>query len=468
MRLNINFLGYPLIFLVLIMGSAGLRAQESPDQISSRSVVSISARSARGTSTGSGFVWFKPNYVVTALHVVAGARQIDVYSEYKKKGTGAKVFRVNREADLALLRLDEALGVPPLSIAGVSPNSREEFYIWGYPRDVAKMSGDHIRFTRSLSGTPTLKYIFKTVRQYKKIVGSQGYPGINAQILRISSTIQPGHSGAPIMNKKGKVVGIGDGGLRQGLSRINWAIPAMTYLPTLPHSKDPHPDKASVQASLLGHHVTDGAVVRMGSKSSLEKVGTVALREVMATVDTELADIYTDLDQQAVRETGKSLAPAGIDIYEDYQTGATVAVPAGFPVQYDSATRLLKTSYQGGGQVDMMIQIVMNDSPEEGMDALSGFESMLFGITAWREDPQIPDEDEWIAEDSTLFLSRFRYRPDENDQAIDEMNATLILDGSDFLGTAVIARNVPALNRDARYQFYVMHMCAELADFSIE
>ncbi len=460
--------GLTIGFALLLWTGNEIFAQGGSHVASSKSVVSISATGSGGTSVGSGFVWKKSYYVVTALHVVAGAKQIEVYSETKKAGTGADLVAVIKEADLALLKLKEDLGLSPLQETAVSPNSTAEFYIWGYPHDVAKMQGDFIRFSLSQSQTPTMKSIFKNASQFKKIVGNQGYPTIRTKILRISTTIQPGHSGAPIFDKSGKVVGIGDGGLRQGIARINWAIPAAVYLPGLENSGDTPPSSTSRQTRLFGKHIEKQVKVPAAGSSVLEKVWSASLEEVLSTADPELAEIFAGLNQEALEETGRSLESAWVDVYEDSQTGATIAVPKDFPVQYHPDTRLLITKYPGAGNLMMIIQIVMNDTYEKGKVALNGYAQALHGLANWVTDPEIPDEEDFDPEESSLLISRFRYVPDENDDAIAEMNLTLVIDQDDFLGAAVVARNMPAFDEDAWYQLYVMHVCSELADFSIE
>lgn len=465
---RIILLRFTLGVALLLWGGGEIFAQGGSHVASSKSVVSISATSAGGTSVGSGFVWKKSTYVVTALHVVAGAKQIEVYSETQKAGTGADLVAVIKEADLALLKLKEDLGLSPLQETAVSPNSTAEFYIWGYPHDVAKMQGDFIRFSLSQSQTPTMKSIFKNASQFKKIVGKQGYPTIKTKILRISTTIQPGHSGAPIFDKSGKVVGIGDGGLRQGIARINWAIPAAVYLPKLENSEDTPPATTSRQTRLFGKHIEKQVKVPAAGKSVLEKVWTASLEDVLSTADPELTEIFAGLNQEALEETGRSLESAWIDVYEDSQTGATIAVPKDFPVHYNPNSRLLITKYPGPGNLMMIIQIVMNNTFEEGEAALNSYAQALHGLANWVTESDMPDDEDFDPEDSTLVISQFRYVPDANDDAIEEMNLTMVIDENDFLGAAVVARNMPAFDEEAWYQLYVMHMCSELADFSIE
>ena len=467
MRATVKHFG-KLALIVLMSTGSTLFAQANSHKISARSVLSVTAKSANGTSRGTGFIWSQSNHAVTALHVVAGARKITVYSEHKKASAGAEVIAVVREADLALLKLQKDLGLAPVAASPANANSSDEYFIWGYPRDVATMQGDPIRFSMSLGQNPTLKNIFKSASQFKNILGTQGYPSLEARILRISSTIQPGHSGAPIFDRSGRLVGIGDGGLREGIARINWAIPASVYLPELPGSQEKIPRKASAQSSLFSQKVDEHATVHTQGESVLEKVWTPSLQAVIATADASLLDIFNDLNEKAIRETGKSLENAMIDVYEDYETGATIAVPKGFAVTYDPDSHLLETRFAGQGRIDMAIQIVINDTWEQGVIAMEDFEQNLYGASDWLDDPQLPDTRDEYPEEPSLLVSRFRYTTDADENTVDEMNMTLIVDRNDFLGTAVIARKVDTFDAAAWYQFYLMHFCAELADFAID
>lgn len=469
MRTAINFRKRIFIIVILALVPAKIvYPQGASLQSSQNSVVSITAKktlNAKSAEKGTGFVWSKPNYVVTALHVVAGARYINIYSHHARKTSDAKVIAVIREADLALLELEDQLNLTPLKDVNVNPNSSEEFYIWGYPRDVATIQGDHIRFSLSNTQTPTLKNIFGHSKKLKEAVGKQGYPSINSRILRISSIIQPGHSGAPILNKQGLVVGIGDGGLRKGIARLNWAIPAKVYLPNLPNSEDEIPSGSAQKSSLMSTSVQTEATIKTSGSTTLRKVLTVSLEEVLSTADSDIVDVFNDIAKEAEEDGITGIENALIDIYEDFETGATIAVPNDLLVKYDSSTGTLNA---GNEHLEMIVQIMTNDNWGGGIAALNQYENHLKTLSYWEYDPEMPDDKFIDEENAGLLISKFRYTPDEQNNSINEINMTLIIDDNDFLGTAVVARNMAEFTDKTFYDFYVMHMCVELADFSIE
>lgn len=505
MRVTINFRKRLSLFLGgTIFFFSAVFAQGSVKQ-SAHSVVSITARSAKGAGQGTGFVWSQPTYVVTALHVIAGASQIEVYSQSKKRSTEAKPIAAHLESDLALLQLKTDIGLTPLSHANTDPGSSDEYYIWGYPRGVASMEGRPLRFSMSLEASPTLESIFKSSSQFKKELGNQGYPAFTAKILRINTNIQPGHSGAPIFDKTGRVVGIGDGGLRDGAAGINWAIPSMIYLPTLPSSKDPIPVDPSLQNTLFGFHEEEPVKIPYGkaqsasptytvpeepeatpgdpgeesddfqweesySEQALYKVWEAPMREIILTSDEEIVNLYNILNAEAIKETGRSLDDAIIEVYEDYVTGATIAVPQGVGMEYDNTTHMLVAA-AGGEETDvyMIVQISINDNWDDARSALSAYQAALDELAAWQKapEPEFADDEEFNENESYAYVSHYRMVPGEENNPLSEMNRTMVIDQNDFLGTAVIANNVPQFTADEWYHWYLMSMCVELANFSI-
>ncbi len=50
-------------------------------------------------------------------------------------------------------------------------------------------------------------------------------PALDIHVLNINGNLLPGHSGAPILNGDGQVVGVGNGGIDLGRVGWGWAIP---------------------------------------------------------------------------------------------------------------------------------------------------------------------------------------------------------------------------------------------------
>ncbi len=325
-----------------------LHAQSSDLESAKASVVKIKThyvrtekgKEVKDLGVATGWCWKEPTLIVTALHAVTGAEDIMVYRE-GNKSSKAVIYKVLKEADLALLRISTDLGLSPLQLQEADPNSSKELYVWGFPHGVNTMQGDDIRLSRSLEKSPTLNSIL-TGNKLKSELEDQGYPLPIAKILRISSTIQPGHSGAPIMSSNGAVVGVADGGLRGGAARINWAMPANFYVPRLASSIDPIPSSPSLQVSLYSNRTTvdadasEAEEIMELQREAKENTVENGEQSVTLTWTASYEDLFSTMTAEEQREMQEltnslslDLSGATFNIYEDYETGATIAVPGG-------------------------------------------------------------------------------------------------------------------------------------------
>ncbi|MCI5191215.1 MAG: DUF1566 domain-containing protein, partial [Candidatus Electrothrix sp. AS4_5] len=50
-------------------------------------------------------------------------------------------------------------------------------------------------------------------------------PNIDLEVISLEGHLLPGHSGAPILNKNNEVIGIANGGLKDGSAGVCWAVP---------------------------------------------------------------------------------------------------------------------------------------------------------------------------------------------------------------------------------------------------
>ena len=420
------------VFGATLFSASDLAAQAGSHQESAKSVVKITSRFAGGkVEVGTGFVWSQPDYIVTALHVVAGATSITIYSEALKKEREADVLNVHQESDLALLKLKtNDLPLVPLKLSSAPPNSDDRHYIWGYPRDVNTMQGDGVYFSSSQTQQPTMGSIFKSEAHFESVVGKQGYPKYQAKILRVGDTIQPGHSGAPIFNKSGTVVGVGDGGLHQGIARINWAIPAHVYVTNLPTSKDVKPTEASKQANLYSAHVEQPATVKSAPRKvkakggkvrtvkaqSLHLVWTASVAEALALVSAEDLKALQKISAEVKQKNAGDLQKELLDVYEDYSIGATVAVPHGLKLSYSATDRMFE-AWSPSKRVGMFIRFEKNKTRKAGKQAMASYERSVrqapaqipalksaFGATgrgkAAKQWEDAPAEPSWVEEEA--------------------------------------------------------------------
>ncbi len=441
-----------LLALVLSFPKSELFAQT--DKEGAKSVVKITTsfittengKTVKKISNASGWCWKDSRHIITDLHVVAGIPNENIRISTNKgvKECGAKVEKVLYEADLALLLLDADLGLVPLDIQDTDPNSKNEFSVWGFPHGIDDMSGDEIRFSRSLTSTPTLNSIVNG-NELKFTLEKQGYPLPKANILRISSTIQPGHSGAPIFAENGKVVGIADGGLREGTARLNWAMPAAKYVPLLLNSNETKPNTRSVQVNLYATTTTVAVDateaeqnMEMGKDAAANTIvnGDMSISKTWTASYDEIIETMAEEDVAELKAlTNKAnidMADTRYDIYEDFSTGATITIPSG---EYFSVSD--GWFYTNNADSTLFYDAMPFDFEtfEDAKNEVLAVFNDSFDENDWAIDPDSPDTSEVNALDKVATYQFSRMSKNEDGQML---NYYAEVDGSSVLVTYLI------------------------------
>lgn len=394
-------------FVALAAAAAWLPSalHSQPSVATMRSTVRITCTLPSGAPmNASGFVWPDEMHVVTALHAVAGCRSRAVFSEATKKTVLAEVARVLLESDLVLLRLAEPIGVGPARAATTPVNPGGRFDIVGYPHGVDMAKSDPLTFSTGMQGVVvTLDGAFGNVPEMREMFSSpdQPYPSRKASIMRVGSTLQPGHSGAPIFDSEGRVVAIGSGGLYKGFAGMNWSVPVDLYLPRLRASTDAHPNRPSRWAVMFSATaVPVSAPVAVPADAARPRdgeLGAGAFRRVrrlpIAMVDQLLRGKNGGKPDSSIESVRGELsqqdyASLAFDIYEDPVTGATVAVPAHTRLSWNGEIRALEAISPDGG-VRMIVGVLSGRSHEEakaiGKQALL---RPLRSLARWKTSPE--------------------------------------------------------------------------------
>src|SRR2546423_5245484 len=172
---------------------------------------SIFGGSTQGTATGSGFALDKSGDILTNAHVVEGATSKDVTVRFGKQGpVPAKIVGRDPSTDLAVLRIDPSkTKIKPLQL-GDSSNVAVG--------DPAIAIGNPF----GLENTVTTGIISAIQRS---IDSPNGF-SID-HVIQTDASINPGNSGGPLLDGRGRVIGInaqiatggsnGSGGLRVAL-----------------------------------------------------------------------------------------------------------------------------------------------------------------------------------------------------------------------------------------------------------
>jgi hypothetical protein len=396
---------FGLIAVAVVVAWLPPALQAQPSMAIMRSTVRITCTLPDGkVMNASGFVWPDEMHVVTALHAVAGCRSRSVFSEATRGSALADVASVLLEGDLALLKLGKSLGVGPARASTTSPNLGSRFDIVGYPLGVDMAKSDPVTFSTGMQGAVvTLESAYGNLPEMQEMFSSpeQPYPSRNASILRVGSTLQPGHSGAPIFDSQGLVVAVADGGLYKGFAGMNWSVPADVYLPRLRTSKDPHPTRPSLWAirfsavavppstpvavpanatTSKGGELAAGAFRRV-RRLPIDMVDELLRKQNEGKPDSSIETIRSHVSQEA-------FASLAFDIYEDPMTGATVGVPSQTDLTWNGDIRALEAQSPDRG-VRMILGVLSSSSHEQAKE--SGKKALLrpfLHLARWQTSPE--------------------------------------------------------------------------------
>ncbi|WP_193140455.1 serine protease [Meridianimarinicoccus sp. MJW13] len=442
---------------------------------SRQSVVRVKCLLANGGEMkATGFIWPKKGQMVTALHAVAGCQEIEVYSQKAKRSTVAtQALTVDLEADLALLQLADDLGLEPVPHVDREPDLSRPFMTWGYPLVQKKVIGHKIEFGLGLdSNITTIGQAFEG-DEIKELFKHQSYPGKATQILRVTSTIQPGHSGAPIFDERGHVVAIADGGLLGGFRGINWSIPAHIYLINLPYSQDPIPQEASDWAGLFsatqpgkakpssgeavfgedpvapqhGGEGLDPAPAAepeylgdpqffLGDGSGPYLLRQVTLREALDYMFFVQQDSFYATEIQNLMWDDALLEDVWFNVYQDPTTGGTLAFPSWVTIDWLPDGNYI-WAYSNDYLYQMTAYFRQEETFENAMSHIYGHSQWIDGFAQWSEnwpsqmtDPMI--DYEW--EHADYSRSHVGFEAEMNRQAF--FMETSTVRGSAFLGAS--------------------------------
>jgi S1-C subfamily serine protease len=188
---------------VVERSSGGAPANPEKGQLSPRTIykrdapgvvfirAAISGGGATGQSTGSGFVIGRGGSIVTNAHVVGDAKTVTVQFSDSKVAT-AKVAGTDPSTDLALLLVDpDGLDLHAL-VLGNSKDVRVG--------DPALAIGNPFGFERTLT-TGVISGVGREIPSLQ-----EGFDIGNA--LQTDAAINPGNSGGPLLDGRGRVIGV--------------------------------------------------------------------------------------------------------------------------------------------------------------------------------------------------------------------------------------------------------------------
>ena len=304
-----------VVSLLLASASSPLSSQERPAWLDDRlaSLVAIEAEcrsciSGGRKSTGSGFVFKHHDHglvIATAYHVIVAADRVHVRFPRnpdldEDEVSLVRVVAIKRHADLALLSIpeDAKLYVAPYPVRIQDDPAPEKAY----------SLGQYLGFTSpvvapadlTLEGPKTLQEFFSGDSRLSKLLrdGQAGVFDGAVEAQGAKDGIAPGSSGGPLVDTRGDLLGIAQGGFFDTKSgaRIVWAIKPTELEAAFPKNMDgplhPNARQGVVQGIWLrdlvahgaieGHQVTrlsayDAAVQNIATLPAIQRLRTTAM-----------------------------------------------------------------------------------------------------------------------------------------------------------------------------------------------
>jgi hypothetical protein len=460
-------------------------------------VVQVHADKSSGYGVACGGPKNLPDRIVTALHVVAGKKTILVV--WQGKSATATIEKIYKASDLALLKLNTSLGIPPLSLYSGEPPYDTNINFWEVPVNTATMTAKTTVLEERSSLSRISPRVDNNAAGLSKSLcmdAGQYYPGMTTEVINFKEpNIRKAHSGSPITYGD-KILGLVDGGAKliDGKACV-WAIPASDFTKLFNQGTAP---SATLQAC---GGTTGNAYMYSGTRSdnpllSPEEAEQAAQFEqpmdftsgdgssltlyhdyrmsYAEVYETLFPEVQSDLEGILESETEISLPDmfaSGIDIYIEELTGISVMVPSQCELNITSdQSQTFITTTSPGGSVTMTFYISTNTTMEEGLDNMDAFKSAMAenghlmeakaeDIADFTDDVENPYYSEYV--ENTLR--------DENGEITGEFFADLIINDGDFLAITVSILDWDQLenNPEERMFLYLMETCGLLSDFAI-
>jgi len=225
-----------------------------------------------GSATGTGFVVRNDGTLVTNAHVVGDAQTAQVRFADRGALVDAEVLGTDRSSDLAVLRVDpgsvDRLNPLPLADSGKVAVGDAVVAI-GHPF--------------GLERTTTAGIVSGLEREIQAPDGFQ-----IDEVIQTDAAINPGNSGGPLLDARGRVVGvntqIATGGSGSGNVGVGFAVPSNTVREVLPElSRGETIERPYLGVTTAAH--PDGAEIQSVRPGSPAEAAGLEAGEVITRVD---------------------------------------------------------------------------------------------------------------------------------------------------------------------------------------
>ena len=156
--------------------------------------------------------------IITALHGVVGCGELVAFNAADSY-RNLRIARVDIGMDAAFLTSEATTNGTGLQ--STSGYEEQALRVVGYPQALDYQFSHRVELQM-----PPLRQLFTTVPEWVRAdLERRGSPHIDQTVMSLSGAIQNGYSGAPILTWEGRVVGVANGGLKEGSVDIGWAMP---------------------------------------------------------------------------------------------------------------------------------------------------------------------------------------------------------------------------------------------------
>jgi S1-C subfamily serine protease len=276
--------------------------------------------------SGSGFFFYSPKYVATALHVVDDAETIIVGTMDGRRYLG-KVTAYSRDHDVALVELDGAVpGARVLPQARGSVDIGETVAVIGHP----------------FSG---LEHTLPRLRGLLNWSLTQGVvSAVSGSWLQTDAAINPGNSGGPVLNARGEVLGVVSAKLTdaQGIGMIARIERVEALVPNIGRQAPPRQSVAfdGIELGFLmnwDEETIDGFALGAGLR--VEKRYPVRLRLGFLGGDVE-PDAPDILATRLERFSTELTVGYGLPFGEYFELSPTLGAALFYDRRHDSSVRI--------------------------------------------------------------------------------------------------------------------------------
>lgn len=161
---------------------------------------------------------------VTALHGVLDCQYVSAINDYAEDNfeifENLQLTQIDIEHDLAILTPTTQVLPEKRLLSGSLDLKDTSLEVIGYPEGAS----EQIRSGATSDGTGQLLSLGSMVNPpIYNALRERGSPNVDIKVITVQNGLLHGYSGAPILNKQGRVVAVGQGGIEGG--RLGWAVP---------------------------------------------------------------------------------------------------------------------------------------------------------------------------------------------------------------------------------------------------